>query len=87
MADQPEILDLRGLKCPLPSLMARRTLLRAADGAELMVLADDPLAPVDIPHMCHHEGFEVVSVRIVELGSELVLRRPLRPVATGQCPI
>jgi tRNA 2-thiouridine synthesizing protein A len=86
-ADDRQILDLRGLKCPLPSLLARRALLRAADGAELLVFADDPLAPVDVPHMCYQEGFEVVSVRKDEDGCEMVLRRPLPTLATLQCPI
>lgn len=51
-----ETLDLRGLKCPLPAMMAKRALARLAPGAALIVLADDPLATVDIPHMCHGEG-------------------------------
>jgi tRNA 2-thiouridine synthesizing protein A len=56
-----EPLDLRGLKCPLPALLARRALARLAPGAEIEVVADDPLAAVDIPHMCHHEGYAVLS--------------------------
>jgi len=39
-----EPLDLRGLKCPLPALFARRALARAAPGAEIAVVADDPLS-------------------------------------------
>jgi tRNA 2-thiouridine synthesizing protein A len=57
-----ETLDLRGLKCPLPALMAKRALAKAAPGTVLMVLADDPLASVDIPHMCHAEGHAVETV-------------------------
>ena len=58
----PERLDLRGLKCPLPALMARRHLKRAKPGATVLVLTDDPMAPIDVPHMCRSEGFSVVSV-------------------------
>jgi tRNA 2-thiouridine synthesizing protein A len=57
-----ETLDLRGLKCPLPALMARRALARLAPGSVLMVLASDPLAAVDIPHMCGEEGHAVEGV-------------------------
>jgi tRNA 2-thiouridine synthesizing protein A len=57
-----ETLDLRGLKCPLPALMTRRHLARLAPGAEIKVLADDPLAVVDIPHMCGQEGHAVIAV-------------------------
>ncbi len=58
----PEVLDLRGLKCPMPALLARRHLSRAAAGTTVLVMTDDPMAPIDVPHMCHTEGFEVLSV-------------------------
>ena len=58
--DEP--LDLRNLKCPLPALLAKKALGQAAPGALLVVLADDPLAAVDIPHMCHGEGHAVEDV-------------------------
>jgi tRNA 2-thiouridine synthesizing protein A len=61
MCDQSS-LDLRGLRCPLPALFARRALLRAEPGVRIVVISDDPLASVDVPHMCHAEGFEIVSV-------------------------
>jgi tRNA 2-thiouridine synthesizing protein A len=74
----PEVLDLRGLKCPLPALFARRMLARAADGTCITVVADDPLAGVDIPHMCHQENFEVVALE--QSGSEwrLTIRKSAR---------
>jgi tRNA 2-thiouridine synthesizing protein A len=56
-----EPLDLRGLKCPLPALLSRRALARLPPGQEVEVLADDPLAAIDIPHMCRREGYEVVQ--------------------------
>jgi len=55
-------LDLRSLKCPLPALLAKKALASAAPGALVVVWADDPLAVVDIPHMCHGEGHAVESV-------------------------
>ncbi len=76
MDEQTECLDVRGLKCPLPALFARRALVRAPPGTSLEVIADDPLAAVDLPHMCTQEGFEVLSS--VREGSivRMVLRRP-----------
>lgn len=56
-----EPLDLRGLKCPLPALMTLRALTRLAPGAVLEVMADDPLAAVDIPHMCRQDGHAVID--------------------------
>ena len=44
----PQLLDARGLLCPLPALKARRALAALAPGEELVVLATDPEAPVDV---------------------------------------
>jgi len=72
---EDEILDLRTLKCPLPALMAKKALAKAAPGACLTVLADDPLAAVDIPHMCHQEGHAVEGVTEKEGYRAFRLRR------------
>jgi tRNA 2-thiouridine synthesizing protein A len=72
-----ETFDLRGLKCPLPALMARRALERCAPGAAIEVIADDPLAPLDVPHMCRQEGFEFVDLAREGSASRMTLRRPM----------
>ena len=69
-----ETLDLRGLKCPLPAMLAKKALARLAPGTALTVLADDPLAVVDIPHMCHGEGHAVEGVASRDGYSEFALR-------------
>ena len=69
-----ETLDLRGLKCPLPAMLAKKALARLSPGAALTVLADDPLATVDIPHMCHGEGHGVDGVTSRDGYSEFALR-------------
>jgi tRNA 2-thiouridine synthesizing protein A len=51
-----EILDCRGLKCPLPVLKTEKRLAEVPPGATLMVLATDPLAKVDIPLYCLQSG-------------------------------
>jgi tRNA 2-thiouridine synthesizing protein A len=60
---EPEPLDLRALKCPLPALMTRRQLARLPDGALLTVLTSDPLAVVDIPHLCNEDGHALLESR------------------------
>ena len=45
-------LDFKGLKCPLPALLAKRALLRTPRGTPLAIVTDDPLAAIDVPHMC-----------------------------------
>jgi tRNA 2-thiouridine synthesizing protein A len=70
-------LDLKGLKCPLPALFARRALERLAPGAVIEVVTDDPMAPIDVPHMCRQEGYEVDAVIKEETCARMRLRRPL----------
>ena len=71
-----DTLDLRGLKCPLPALFARRALARAAAGTEIEILTDDPMAPIDVPHMCRGEGFEVVNLVRDGDQARMVIRKP-----------
>jgi tRNA 2-thiouridine synthesizing protein A len=54
VADQA--LDLRGLKCPLPILRAKKALRALPAGSALEVLADDPLSPVDFAAYCQQSG-------------------------------
>lgn len=58
MTEAPVIrrLDLRGLKCPLPALRARKALRESAPGAELLVECTDPLAAIDIPNLLRETG-------------------------------
>jgi tRNA 2-thiouridine synthesizing protein A len=72
-----ESLDLRGLKCPLPALLAKKALARLGAGATLCVLADDPMSVVDIPHMCHGEGHAVESVTPRDGFNEFILKKTL----------
>ena len=60
VVSEPTILDLRGLKCPLPVLRTRKVLRRLPPGAELVVLSTDPLAGLDIPHMVAEDGHRLV---------------------------
>ena len=71
-----DTLDLRGLKCPLPALLAKRALRGASRGANVEIVTDDPLAVLDVPHMCHHENFDVVSLKRDGELTRMVLRKP-----------
>ena len=82
-----ETLDLRGLKCPLPAMLARKALARLHPGARLTVLADDPMAAVDIPHMCFCEGHAVMAVTEAAGHRVFALRRgPSPDPASGPHP-
>ena len=56
-----ETLDLVGLNCPLPVLRTRKALARRAPESRLIVRATDPMAAIDIPHMCATDGHVLVE--------------------------
>lgn len=56
-----EPLDLKGLKCPLPVLRAKKALKGMAPGALLEVLATDPGSVKDFHAFCETTGDEMVS--------------------------
>jgi len=74
---QDDELDLRGLKCPLPALFARRALEKAPPGTVLAILTDDPMAPIDVPHMCRSEGYEVLANERNGSAARMILRKPV----------
>jgi tRNA 2-thiouridine synthesizing protein A len=50
------ILDLKGLKCPLPALRTRKALRGMATGDEITVHCTDPLSRIDIPNLLDETG-------------------------------
>jgi tRNA 2-thiouridine synthesizing protein A len=55
-AAKDTVIDLRGLKCPLPALRTRKALSRLVPGAMLVVECTDPLAEIDIPNLVRETG-------------------------------
>jgi tRNA 2-thiouridine synthesizing protein A len=50
------VLDLRGLRCPLPVLLAKKALRTLPAGATLVLECTDPLSAIDIPHFASEAG-------------------------------
>ena len=61
MTNEPIILDLRGLKCPLPVLKARKAMKSLPKGAHIWVETTDPLAVIDIPAFCNENGHALIE--------------------------
>ncbi len=57
------VLDLTGLKCPLPVLRARKALKGLVPGEQLEVHCTDPLAAIDIPHLISETGDRIETLR------------------------
>jgi tRNA 2-thiouridine synthesizing protein A len=56
-----QLLDLKGLKCPMPALKTARLLAQIESGSEIEVICTDPMSEIDIPHLVHSEGHRLVS--------------------------
>jgi len=54
-------LNLRGLKCPLPALRARKALSGLETGDVLVAECTDPLTAIDIPNLLRETGDTMVS--------------------------
>ncbi len=66
---QPRLVDARGHRCPVPSLRLRKALTDAAPGEEIVLLADDPMARIDVPHLCAQLTAVLLSVEAASDGS------------------
>lgn len=60
MAGDEILVDARGHRCPVPTLRLRKALETAA-GRSVRLLADDPLARIDVPHFAGQIGAEVLD--------------------------
>jgi len=58
-----ELLDVRGLLCPLPVIRTQDRVKKMSEGALLDVVATDPGALHDIPAFCRVHGHELISAR------------------------
>ena len=56
-----DIIDARGLICPLPVLKLGKALRETVSGATVTIWADDPIAVIDIPHFCTQAGYQLIS--------------------------
>ena len=56
-----KILNLRGLKCPLPALRVRKALTGLKAGDMLIAECTDPLTAIDIPNLLRETGDMMVS--------------------------
>ena len=48
--------NMRGLKCPLPTLKTRKLLSKMAAGELLVIECTDPLTTIDIPNLVRETG-------------------------------
>ena len=56
------VVDARGHRCPVTTLRLRKACEAAAPGAVIRLLADDPMARIDVPHYAAQAGLELMSL-------------------------
>lgn len=59
--NEQKVLDLRGLKCPLPVLKATKFFKALDVGQEVRLETTDPMAIIDIPAFCNENGHSLLS--------------------------
>jgi tRNA 2-thiouridine synthesizing protein A len=69
------VIDARGHRCPTPTLRLRRALEAAAPGEIVVLLADDPLARIDVPHFAGQAGHELVEMDEADGGWRFSVRK------------
>lgn len=73
------IIDARGHRCPTPSLKLQKAMRDAAPGAVLTLLATDPMARIDVPHLMVGLGGETVSISEADGVLTIVVATPAAP--------
>lgn len=76
MASDEILVDARGHRCPVPTLRLRRALEAAPAGARVRLLADDPLARIDVPHFAARAGAQVLAQGEVDGALSFLLVKP-----------
>ena len=54
-----QVLDVKGLNCPMPLLRAKLALSELASGEHLLVLATDPYSVMDFEAFCAKTGHQL----------------------------
>jgi tRNA 2-thiouridine synthesizing protein A len=70
-----QVLDVKGLNCPLPILKAKKALKDMPAGATLQVLATDPGAVKDFEAFCRATGNELLEATVEGKVYNFVIKR------------
>jgi tRNA 2-thiouridine synthesizing protein A len=73
------IVDARGHRCPTPSLKLQKAMRGSEPGARFTLLATDPMARIDVPHLMAGLGGDVVSIQEADGVLTIVVATPAAP--------
>ena len=74
-SSEARVVDSLGKHCPVPVIDLAQALPGVDVGGEIVVLADDPGAKVDIPVWCRMKGQQLLGVDERERGWAFRVRR------------
>lgn len=69
------VVDLTGLKCPMPIVHLARMIQQCETGGLLQVTADDPAFEFDVSAWCRKTGHELVQLEVTETQLSAQIRR------------
>ena len=64
MTDYCIVIDTTGLRCPLPVLKVRKNLPILKNKDLALIIADDPLAEIDLRHFCSIKHYEIKNISL-----------------------
>ena len=70
-----ELVDLKGLNCPLPVLRANKRIKELVDGDELEAHVTDPAAPDDFRQFCISTGHDFLSCNEIDDYFAIIIRK------------
>jgi tRNA 2-thiouridine synthesizing protein A len=70
------VVDARGHRCPVPTLKLRKALESAPAGARVRLLADDPMARIDVPHFAAEAGAVILARDDADGGFSFLVAKP-----------
>ena len=70
-----QVVDARGLSCPMPAVLARQALLKAGTGTVVEVLIDNETSCENVARLAGREGWQVAVQAQPDGVQKLVLTR------------
>ena len=58
------VIDTTGLRCPLPILKVRKNLPILKKTDLVLIIADDPLAEIDLKHFCSIKSYRIKKITL-----------------------
>ncbi len=73
---EPLVIDARGHRCPVPTLKLQKQMKVTDAGETVVLIADDPMAQIDVPHFCNQNQYLLQSTQACGTGWRFEIRRP-----------